>query len=184
MDGRSMARQQPVAFVALIASAMCSAAPLTASRPVPAVYGIVASIDGKPADGLWDYASIDSESQRLYLAQSGVTVLDLRTSTVMAQFASDLKPIGPVTVHSVVSLAGNMLAVSDSSSNSVRFFSAETGKPRGRVVLGPPRGPKDWRSPDELLFDPHSGYLVAVNGDRGSLSLIQPATFTVAGEIP
>ncbi len=50
-------------------------------------YAVIDSIPGGLADGIWDYATVDSYTERLYLAQGGVTVLDLRSRAVKPQFA-------------------------------------------------------------------------------------------------
>src|SRR6266702_4377634 len=49
-------------------------------------YKIARPIPGGDADGLWDYATIDNDARRLYLAQAGVTVLDLDSAMVTSHF--------------------------------------------------------------------------------------------------
>jgi DNA-binding beta-propeller fold protein YncE len=45
------------------------------------------------------------------------------------------------------------------------------------------RRPGGWHDPDALVYDPATGYLIAVNGDSGTLSLINVADYRIAGEI-
>lgn len=70
-------------MVALIPIYVVSA---LASEPIPRMlgndYSVLATIPGRAVEGIWDYATFDATSGRLYLAQNGITVLDVRTGKV------------------------------------------------------------------------------------------------------
>lgn len=147
-------------------------------------YQLAASVPGGAADGVWDYATVDNVARRLYLAQDGVTVLDLDTGKVTPHFVTGKPFRGLVPTHHVLPVnGGKALAVSDVATSSVDFFDSQTGKILSVVSVGPP--PKqNWHNPDGLVYEPKSKLLVAVNGDSGSLSLIDTTAFTKTGDIP
>src|SRR6202035_4616444 len=92
-------------------------------------YQMVASIPGGSADGVWDYATVDAAARRLYLAQDGVTVLDLDTGKVTPHFATGKLFQGLMPTHHVLPVnGGKALAVTDVATNSVDFFDPQTGK--------------------------------------------------------
>jgi DNA-binding beta-propeller fold protein YncE len=147
-------------------------------------YQRVTSVPGGGADGVWDYATVDSAARRLYLAQDGVTVLDLDTGKVTPHFVSGKSFHGLVPTHHVLPVnGGKALAVSDVATNSVDFFDPQTGKILSVVSVGPPPE-QNWHNPDGLLYEPKSKFLIAVNGDRSSLSLIDTTAFAKSGDIP
>jgi DNA-binding beta-propeller fold protein YncE len=147
-------------------------------------YAVLATIPGQPADGIWDYATFDGTAQRLYLAQNGVTVLDARTGLVSSMLSQEPTPGSIVPIHAVVPLGtSDVAAFSDSSKNAVVFFHATTGKTIAMALTTSDRRPGGWHDPDALVYDPATGYLIAVNGDSGTLSLIDVARYGIAGEI-
>lgn len=148
------------------------------------LYRIVAPVPGGSADGVWDYATIDDAARRLYLAQNGVTVLDLDTAKITPHFVTGRLFQGLVPVHHVLPVnGGKSVAVTVVATNSVDFFDPQTGKVFADVTVGP--APKhNWHNPDSLVYEPNSALLVAVNGDSGSLSLIDTTAFAIRGEIP
>lgn len=147
-------------------------------------YSVIATIAGRGTGGIWDYATYDRWTDRIYLAQSGVTVLDLRSRTVIPEFVEAVDTAAVVPTHSIVPLdRGREIAVSDSSSDSVRFFSARSGKLIGQVRVGSGPSATQWRDPDQILYDPWSRMLIAVNGDAGSLALVDPQARKLTGVI-
>lgn len=148
------------------------------------LYQIAASVPGGAADGVWDYATVDSAARRLYLAQDGVTVLDLDTGKVTPHFVTGKPFQGLVPTHHVLPVnGGKALAVSVVATNSVDFLDSRTGRILAVVSVGPP--PKqNWHNPDGLVYEPKSKLLIAVNGDSSSLSLIDTTAFAKNGDIP
>src|ERR1700730_16493737 len=110
-------------FSMFSSNAVCSQVAERQSAP----YQIVASIPGGDADGLWDYATIDGDARRLYLAQDGVTVLDLDTGKVTPHFVTGKLFQGLMPTHHVLPVnGGKALAVTDVATNSVDFFDQHT----------------------------------------------------------
>jgi DNA-binding beta-propeller fold protein YncE len=178
------ARRKFFACIGALSLLFASAAGSRVVEPKTGLYQIVASVSGAPADGLWDYATIDGAARRLYLAQNGVTVLDLDTGKVTPHFVKGrtFQGLG-MSHHAVPVNGGKVLAVTDAGANSVDFFDARTGAIMSSVSVGPVAA-QNWHNPDSLLRESKSDLLICVNGDSSSLSLIDTKTFTKVGDIP
>jgi hypothetical protein len=77
--------------------------PGDSSATEPAGCSIVAQVPG--SGGAWDYAAVDRHSGRLFLAQAGVTAVDLKTNAVTTglvagKIAHGLVPIAASRVRS------------------------------------------------------------------------------------
>jgi DNA-binding beta-propeller fold protein YncE len=168
-----------------VLSAFCLTASYSQSSELQSgKYQMLASVPGGSADGVWDYATVDDAARRLYLAQDGVTVLDLDTGKITPHFVTGKPFQGLVPTHHVLPVnGGKALAVSDVARNSVDFFDPQTGRILSVVSVGPPPE-QNWHNPDGLLYEPKSKLLIAVNGDSSSLSLIDTAAFAKIGDIP
>ena len=101
-----------VGVFSLAATAAWSVA--MAATPGTPLYRIVDRIPGTGRS--WDYAVIDAQAARLYLAQQGVTGLDLKTN----KLTTALVP-GKVT-HGLAPLGDGRVAVDDSASKTVTVF--------------------------------------------------------------
>lgn len=147
-------------------------------------YQFAKPVAGGSADGVWDFATVDNVGRRLYLAQDGVTVLDLNTGKVTPHFVTGKPFKGMVSTHHVLPVNDSKaVAVTDIATNSIDFFDPQTGKIFSDVVLGP--APKqNWHDPDVLLYEPKSTLLVTVNADSSSLSLVDTKAFKKIGDIP
>src|ERR1700732_4270827 len=84
------------------------------------VYSVVLEITG--SGDSWDYAVIDEQAERLYLAQGGVTALDLKTN----KLTTDL--VGGQATHSLTVLGDGLVAVDDSADRSVKVFDGVSGR--------------------------------------------------------
>jgi DNA-binding beta-propeller fold protein YncE len=141
-------------------------------RPHFAVIGAI------PANaGLWDYAAVDPESRRLYLADGGVLALDLATRQVTPRLVR-----GNLT-HGIVPLGHDIVAVADGTHREVVLFEGKTGRILWRIRTGDPPSADDWHNPDAMLLEPKTGELIAANGDSGTLALIDLRRNVVAGVI-
>lgn len=139
-------------------------------------YAVIKHIGGGAAAGLFDYASIDVKGRRLYLAQQGVTALDLNSGKVTAHVVeADMS-------HGVIPIGGGEVAVALSSKHTVELFEGDTGAVVGNIATGS-RASHGWHDPDALLLEPKSGLLIAVNGDSGRLVLIDAKRKSVVGTI-
>ncbi len=127
--------------------------------------------------GLWDYAAVDPESRRLYLADSGVLALDLVTRNVTPQLVR-----GNLT-HGIVPLGHGIVAVADGTHHQVTIFAAQTGRILQEIPTGKPASALDWHDPDALVFEPKTKSLIAVNGDSGTLALIDLRRNAIEGAV-
>ena len=69
------------ARIFLIALAAAAAWPCGSSAAEPNGYSMIAPVPG--SGGAWDYAVVDRHSGRLFLAQAGVTAVDLNNRRVI-----------------------------------------------------------------------------------------------------
>lgn len=148
-------------------------------------YAIVQRIAGPANVVAWDYVTVDSRLQRLFMATlqsqtaahytGGITAVALRSGTVTGRLVKDAMP------HEVVILGKGMAAAADAGSHGVLFFDETTGRIRARVLTG---GSRDgWHDPDSLLREPGTPLLVAVNHDSGVLVLVDSLKRLVVGRI-
>src|SRR5260370_15469821 len=98
--------------------AAAAAWPLVSSAAEAAGYSITGHVPG--SGGAWDYAVVDAHSGRLFLAQAGVTAVDLKTNTV----TTGLVP-GKMTPWLAPPVDG-ILAVHDSPDQSINIFGCAT----------------------------------------------------------
>jgi hypothetical protein len=127
-------------------------------------YSVVSEIPG--SGDSWDYAVIDEQGERLYLAQGGVTALDLKTN----KLTTDLL-VGKST-HALTVLGGGLVAVDDSADRTVKVFEGVSGKIVATIPTEKDNPVKGHHALDAMVLEPKSGLVVAINGDSGLLILI------------
>jgi len=149
-----------------LAAAAALAVTLTAAaRPTYRVTGAI-----KAADGGWDYAAVEPESQLLYVARgSEVTEIDLAHGDTVRAFGQIAKG------HAVVPLPGHMLLVSSAHDDTVRLIDTQSGKEEARITTG--------ADPDASLYDAASGLAAVMNAKAGTVSVIDIAKRTVVRTI-
>ncbi len=144
---------------------------LAASTPVLASddYAIAASIAG--ADGGWDFASVDPQTNRLFIARSnGVMAVDLATQKV-----TDILVEG-AGVHGVLPIPGTPFAISaNGKSANALLFDKTTGKIEATFPTG--------QGPDAIVVEPKTGLVVVFNGKSHDATLVDVATKTVVGSV-
>ncbi len=149
-----------------IAAATVLAFTLIAAAPPS--YRVTGAI--KAADGGWDYAAIEPDSQLLYIARgSEVTEIDLAHGTTVRAFGEVAKG------HAVVPLPGHKLLVSSAHDDTVRLFDTPTGTEETRIKTG--------ADPDAALFDAASGLAAVMNAKAGTVSVIDVAKRNVVRTI-
>lgn len=150
---------------------LASAAAIVAAAPAPAPttgYKVAGSI--AVPDGGWDYAKVDTESGKLYVARTdSVTVVDLKSQAVSS--------IGAIVRgHAVVPIAGTtLLLVSSGRDDSVRIFDTATGTEKAKIAVG--------SDPDAAFYDGISKHAFVMNAKAGTVSIIDPVAATVVGTI-
>jgi DNA-binding beta-propeller fold protein YncE len=138
-------------------------------------YAITAHLAG--TGGSWDYAITDDRSGRLYLAQAGVTAMDLKTNVITT---------GLVTAnmsHGLALLGDGTLAVDDSQTKVITVFDGFSGRIVSKIPTAQVNPVNGMHALDALVFEPVTGMLVAVNGESGLLLLVDVATPRVVGSI-
>lgn len=155
-----------------VASALVPAAAATAATPG---YTIVDRIPGTGRG--WDYAIIDGSAARLYLAQRGVTALDLKTNKLTTGL------VAGKTTHGLAALGDGRVAVDDSASKTVTVFKGATGEVVATIPTAEYNPGNGIHALDALVLEPRSGLLAAINGDSGLVLLIDLGQAKVVGTV-
>jgi DNA-binding beta-propeller fold protein YncE len=157
--------------------AVCYAAattwPLDGRATEAAGYSIVGHIPG--SGGAWDYAVVDAPSGRLFLAQGGVTAVDLKTNTV----TTGLVP-GKIT-HGLAPLGNGTLAVDDSQNKVITIFDGASGKILSTISTASDNRVNGVHALDAMVLEPKTGLLIAINGESGLLVLVDVKKSSVVG---
>jgi DNA-binding beta-propeller fold protein YncE len=154
------------------ATALCPVGSIAAQA---ADYSITGHIAG--TGGSWDYAVIDPRSARLYLAQAGVTAVDLRTNAITTSF------VAAAVTHGLATLGDGTVAVDDSQNKTVMLFDGITGRIESTIPTSKFNPVSGHHALDALVLEPKTGLLVAVNGESGLLLLIDVKDSRVVGTI-
>lgn len=138
----------------LILLALLGAAP----SPSP-VYRVVESIPGPDGAG-WDYAAVDADARRLYIAHGDAVTAVVLGATAVAT------SIGSISHgHAVVPIPGTrLLLVTSGHDSTVRIIDTVSGKEQARVSVG--------EDPDAAIVDPATGHVLVMNAESGTISEI------------
>jgi DNA-binding beta-propeller fold protein YncE len=129
---------------------------------------VIGSIAGP--DGGWDFASIDANARRLYVAHGdAVMAVDLDSGKVEA------KSMEGKGLHAVLPLPNGRILTTNGGNNTATLFDAATGN----ILAAIPTGQK----PDAATFDPSTGLALVMNGKSGDVTVIDPKTGTSPGRI-
>jgi hypothetical protein len=157
------------------ALAMATLASFIAAAAEPPGYSVTGRI---PAPGgAWDYAVIDQPGGRLYLAQGGVTAIDLKSGAVIPRL------ITARISHGLATLGGGAIAVDDSQTKAITVFEGLTGKILATISTAGDNPVSGLHALDALVLEPQTGLLIAVNGESGLLLLIDLKKSRVVGTI-
>jgi DNA-binding beta-propeller fold protein YncE len=138
-------------------------------------YSLVGHIEG--SGGAWDYAIIDTHSGRLFLAQSGVTAVDLKTNAITTGFVA-----GGMT-HGLALLGDGTIAVDDSRNKTITIFDGASGKIVTTIATADFNPVSGVHALDALVVEPKTGLLIAVNGESGLVLLIDVKKAGVVGTV-
>ena len=138
-------------------------ASVLAAEPAKPPYKLVASIplgDGER----WDYVTFDPSQNRVYVAHGDhVTVVDATSRTVIGQIGPF--PGGTHGIGIVPQLGRGY--TDDGKAGSVGAFDLTTLKVGGTLPAAP--------DADGIIFDVPSGHIFVINGDSGSVTVIDPS---------
>ena len=122
--------------------------------------------------GGWDYLSVDSPGQRLFISHGTcVNVLDLKTEKVVGQIPNTLGVHGIACVPAL-----NKGFISAGKLDSVVVFDLKTLKVIGKIHTD--------KNPDAILYDPFSNRVFTFNGKGHSVTAIDAKTNAVVGTLP
>ena len=145
------------------------------SRPGAGAYSLSARIPGQ--GGAWDDAVIDARARKLFLAQGGVTVLDLATNTVKTAFVA-----GKAT-HGLALLGDGTVAVDDSGTKIITIFDEKSGRILSAIPTASYNPQNGVHALDAMVREPLTGWLIALNGDSGLLLVVDPKKSRVIGTL-
>lgn len=123
-------------------------------------------------DGGYDYISVDSAAQRVFVArENGVMAIDLATRRVIPTL------IAGENVSAVLIIPGTDFMLSTNyESNSATLFNRKTGASKARIPTG--------TEPDSAVYDPSSQLAFVMNGESKDVTFIDIAKAAVAGTVP
>ncbi len=123
------------------------------------------------SDGGYDYTTVDSGSQRLYLSHgSQVNVLDKNTGDSIGVIKTEKDVHGIALVHFV-----GKGYISNGSLNSVLVFDLNTNKVLGHVPTG--------KFADGIFYDAWSKKVITCNGMSKNMTIIDPMTDKVVATV-
>jgi YVTN family beta-propeller protein len=151
-----------------------AAAPTQQQQPQaqPPAYNLVKSIPLGPGER-WDYVVFDSNQNRIYVAHGDhVTAVNASSGTIVGQ-------IGPLPggTHGIaVSFKDGLGFTDDGDAGIAAAFDLNSFKIAKRIVAA--------RDADGIIYDPASRHVFVINGDSGSVSVIDPKTDAAIATIP
>jgi DNA-binding beta-propeller fold protein YncE len=156
-----------LALIAALTLALLGAAPAVSAGA--SGLHVIDTIAGP--DGGWDYASFDPARGRVYVAHgASVMMIQAANGKVTRSFAAGNR------LHAVVPVPGsNLIVTTNSGDLTAKIINADTGA----LITSIPT-PKD---PDSAIFDPHTGDVVVIGGDGGTVTLIDAKAAKAVGEI-
>lgn len=144
---------------------------LNAAVPDGLPYRIVQRI-ALGAPDRWDYVTVDAEAQRAYVAHADrLTVVDIGAGRVVGQIEGF--PGG--THGSAVDRANGRGYTDDGEAGQIGVFDLKSLKVTHRL-----KGVVD---ADGIVRDPNSGRIFVINGDSGSISVIDPLKVGVSATV-
>jgi len=163
-----------MAGAAVLAAAIISSIGAAAAQDPP-TYSVVSRIPG--SGGPWDYAAIDPKSNRFYLAQHGVTAIDLKSGKLTPALVTGKQ------THGLAILGDGTVAVDDSATKTVTVFNGEDGKIVATISTAESNPVNGGHALDAMVLDPASGLVMAINGNSGLAVLIDIKQAKVVGTI-
>ena len=140
--------------------------PVTAAAPsVPQVVQRISLHDGG-----WDILTVDPETHRVFVSRSdGVDAVDTRTGAVTPDLIKGTR------FHGVTAVPGTQLAVATEAAGSAIVFNRLTGKVSSEVKTDP--------DADATIYEPSTRTVWVMNGDSGTISIIDPVAGAAVGKI-
>lgn len=152
-------------LVSLVVTSILAVSPAGAASAVPQVVKRIALHDGG-----WDALTVDPASRHVLIARTdGVDGVDTQTGAVTPRLISGTR------FHGVTAVPGTPLAVASQAAGSAVVFNILTGKVSGEVKTDP--------DADATIYEPTARTVWVMNGDSGTISIIDPRKATAVGKI-
>lgn len=121
-------------------------------------------------DGGWDILTVDPARHMVLVSRSdGVDAIDTRNGAVTPRLISGAR------FHGVTVVPNAPLAVATQASGSAVVFDPVTGKVKGEVKTDP--------DADATVYEPTTHNVWVMNGDSGTISIVDPAKVTEVAKI-
>jgi DNA-binding beta-propeller fold protein YncE len=152
-------------YVAFLATLVASAAPANAAISTAHVAERIPLHDGG-----WDILTVDPVGHQLLVSRAdGVDAIDTRTGAVKPRLITGTR------FHGVTVVPGGPLALASQAGGSVIVFNRLTGKVAGGIKTDP--------DADATIYEPTTHAVWVMDGDSGTISLIDPSRVTIIGKI-
>ena len=153
------------ALLCVLAVSMLAAAPAAGAPAVPQVVQRIPLHDGG-----WDILTVDPENHHVLISRSdGVDAVDTLTGAVTPRFVSGSR------FHGVSVVPGTPFAVATEAAGSAMVFNRVTGKVMAEVKTDP--------DADATLYEPATRTVWVMNGDSGTISIVDPVAGKAVGKI-
>jgi YVTN family beta-propeller protein len=122
-------------------------------------------------DGGYDYLSVDSAKQRLFVAREhSVMAVDLRTNKVTPQLVEANEAAAVLIIP-----GSELMLTTNWGSDNATLFDRNTGAVKSRIAVG--------KGPDAAFFDEPSKLAFVMNSDSEDISVVDIAKAAVVGTI-
>jgi DNA-binding beta-propeller fold protein YncE len=123
-------------------------------------------------EGGWDYLTVDPQTHRLYVPRSTHTmVIDPESGKTIADIPGQKRAHGVA----VVPQAGRGFISDGGGDGAVVIFDLKTNAVLGTIAAQP--------DADGIIFDPASGRILVVSGDKGALMTLKPDVDPKTGKL-
>lgn len=154
-----------VRALALSAALLVAFAPAFASAALPQVAQHIALHDGG-----WDILTVEPTSKRVLISRSdGVDAVETTTGAVIPRLISGAR------FHGISIVPGTSLALATQAAGSAVIFNVRTGKVLGEVKTDP--------DADATIYEPSTRTVWVMNGDSGTITIVDPIALKAVGTI-
>ncbi len=120
----------------------------------------------------WDYVVFDGATERVYVAHGdGVSVVDARSGTVVGT----VRGFGGGTHGVAIAADAGRGYTDDGRAGEAGSFDLKSLKVKTRIPTA--------AGADAMLYDPYSKHVFVVNGDAGTLTVIDPQSDSAVGTV-
>jgi len=121
-------------------------------------------------DGGWDILTVDPETHKVFVSRSdGVDAIDTRTGAVTPDLIKGTR------FHGVSAVPGTDIAVATEAAGTAVVFNRLTGKVTAEVKTDP--------DADATIYEPRTRDVWVMNGDSGTISVVDPRAGAEVGKI-